>query len=52
MDMVIKDSGLNTSNLGGAEKTNRAVTSITEILTKAVEGEVPMEEILPKQVPW
>jgi hypothetical protein len=50
--MVIQDSGLNTSNLGSAEETNRAVTSITKILTKVVEEAVPMEEILPKQVPW
>jgi hypothetical protein len=50
--MVIKDSGLNTSNLGCAEETNRAVTSITKILTKSIEEAVPTEEILPKQVPW
>jgi hypothetical protein len=50
--MVIKDSGLNTSNLGNAEETNRAVTSITKILTKAVEEAVRREEIPPKQVPW
>jgi hypothetical protein len=49
--MVIKDSGPNTSNLG-REVTNRAVTSITNILIKAVEDAVPREEILPKQIPW
>jgi hypothetical protein len=46
--MVIKDSGPNTSNLGSAEETDRVVTSITKILTKAVEEVVPREEILPK----
>jgi hypothetical protein len=44
-DMIIKDSGLNTSNLGSAEEANRAVISITEILTKAIEEAVPREEI-------
>jgi hypothetical protein len=49
-DIVIKDSGFNTSNLGTAEETNRAVTSIRKILTNAVDEAVPREEILPKQV--
>jgi hypothetical protein len=39
--MVIKDNGLNTSNLDSAEEANRAVTSITKILTTAVKEAVP-----------
>jgi hypothetical protein len=50
--MVIKDSGLNTSNLGSAEETNKAVTPIMKILTKEGEEAIPRGEILPKQVPW
>jgi hypothetical protein len=46
--MVIKDNGVDTSNLGCAEETNGAVTSITKILTKAVEEAFPKKEILPK----
>jgi hypothetical protein len=37
-NMVTKDSGLNTSNIGSAEEENRAVTSTRKILTKSSGG--------------